>query len=111
MIRRAKIFYDQTLAGYLEKTDTGYRFSYDPQYLSNPGARPISLTLPISAYPYNSSILFPFFDGLIPEGWLLAVAKDYWKFKNTDRFELLVTLCQDTIGAVTVFGEEEMNDE
>lgn len=111
MIKRARILYDSTLAGYLEKTDSGYRFSYDPIYLSNPKAKPISLTLPISIYPYTSRILFPFFDGLIPEGWLLGVATDYWKLKNTDRFELLVTLCQDTIGAVTVFGEEEPGNE
>lgn len=107
MIRRAKVFYDKLLAGYLEKTDNGYKFTYDKDYLIRTNPKPISLTMPISSYPYNSRILFPFFDGLIPEGWLLNIAMDYWKFKSTDRFELLVNLCRDTIGAVTVFGEEE----
>jgi serine/threonine-protein kinase HipA len=46
--------------------------------------------------------LFPFFDGLIPEGWLLDIAVDHWKVKANDRFELLLTTCRDSIGAVTV---------
>lgn len=110
MMNRAKVYYDKTLAGYLEKTDFGYRFSYDSTYLKQPEAKQVSLTLPISNYPYNSNILFPFFDGLIPEGWLLNIAKEYWIFKSNDRFELLATLCRDTIGAVTVIGEEEVNE-
>jgi serine/threonine-protein kinase HipA len=110
MMNKAKVYYDKSLAGYLEKTDSGYRFSYDSTYLKQPEAKPVSLTLPISNYPYNSNILFPFFDGLIPEGWLLNIAKEYWNFKSNDRFELLATLCRDTIGAVTVIGEEEGNE-
>jgi len=46
--------------------------------------------------------LFSFFDGLIPEGWLLNIASNHWKIDRTDRFALLITLCRDTIGAVTV---------
>jgi len=110
MINNAKVYYGKTLAGYLEKTDSGYRFIYDGVYLKQPKPKPISLTLPISEYPYNSNILFPFFDGLIPEGWLLSIAKEYWNFKSNDRFELVATLCRDTIGAVTVIGEEQKND-
>ncbi|HWW42971.1 HipA N-terminal domain-containing protein [Pedobacter sp.] len=109
-MKKAKVYYDEKLAGYLEKTDSGYRFLYYNSYIKEPGAKPVSLTLPISIYPYNSNILFPFFDGLIPEGWLLNIAKEYWNFKSNDRFELLATLCRDTIGAVTVIGEEEENE-
>lgn len=111
MTRKAKVYYDKTLAGILEKTDTGYCFTYDSDYLSEQKFKPISLTLPFSLWPYNSPILFPFFDGLIPEGWLLGVAKEYWNFKGNDRFELLTNLCRDTIGAVTVIGEEEEENE
>lgn len=106
MITKASIFYRDDLAGILERIDTGYRFIYDTKYLSGKSPMPISLTLPLSKFPYSSNILFPFFDGLIPEGWLLDIATDYWKLKGKDRFELLVTLCRDTIGAVTVIGEE-----
>lgn len=110
MIRKADIYYGETLAGLLERTDSGYSFTYNDKYLLDKASMPISLTLPISLHPYNSNILFPFFDGLIPEGWLLRVATDHWKLKATDRFELLVTLCRDTIGAVTVIGREDEDE-
>lgn len=107
MTTKAKVLYRDQLAGFLEKTDIGYSFSYDPDYLNGENPKPISQTLPISHYPHISRVLFSFFDGLIPEGWLLNIASNRWKLKRTDRFELLVTLCRDTIGAVTVVPVEE----
>jgi serine/threonine-protein kinase HipA len=58
--------------------------------------------MPLHTEPYKSNVLFPFFDGLIPEGWLLDIAVDFWKIKPNDRFQLLVATCRDAIGAVTV---------
>lgn len=111
MTSKAKVLYSGELAGYLEKNENGYTYSYDTAYLKSELAKPVSQTLPLAAYPYHSRILFSFFDGLIPEGWLLNIARDHWKIKGTDRFELLITLCRDTIGAVTVLPiEEEEND-
>jgi serine/threonine-protein kinase HipA len=51
-------------------------------------------------------VLFPFFDGLIPEGWLLNIALANWKIKPNDRFGLLVTLCKDCIGCVSIISKE-----
>lgn len=110
MITKAKVLYGDEFAGLLERIDTGYKFCYEPMYLAGKSPKPISLTLPLSEHTYHSTILFPFFDGLIPEGWLLDVATTHWKLKGTDRFELLVTLCRDTIGAVTIIGEEDENE-
>jgi serine/threonine-protein kinase HipA len=109
MINKAKIFYSEQLAGYLEKNDNGYSFIYDKAYLKSVRPKPVSLTLPLSEYPYNSRALFSFFDGLIPEGWLLNIARTHWKIRGADRFELLISLCRDTIGAVTVLPMEEEN--
>lgn len=107
MVNKAQIFYSEMLAGHLEKNDNGYRFTYDADYLKGENPKAVSQTLPLSPYPYKSRILFSFFDGLIPEGWLLHIASKRWKIKGTDRFELLITLCRDTIGAVTVLPIEE----
>ena len=52
--------------------------------------------------PYGSSTLFPFFDGLIPEGWLLHVISRNWKIDRTDRFGLLLKACKDPIGNVSI---------
>jgi len=51
--------------------------------------------------------LFPFFDGLIPEGWLLNIAEMNWKINHKDRMGLLLTCCQDCIGAVSVRNNEK----
>ena len=102
MAKTARILYDGVFAARLSETDEGYLLQYDGQYLQQPDSKAISLTLPKRQEPYNSKVLFPFFDGLIPEGWLLDIAVDYWKVKANDRFELLLTTCRDTIGAVTV---------
>ena len=92
----------EIMAGLVEETDEGYTFSYDPAYLCQPGVYPISLTLPLTAKSYQSTVLFPFFDGLIPEGWLLDIAERNWKLQANDRFGLLLACCQDCIGAVSV---------
>lgn len=101
-MRRAKIYYKDAFAGQLDETDDGYRFSYDGDYLSSDGAEPISLTLPLSGEPYRAKTLFPFFDGLIPEGWLLDVALRNTDISALDRMALLLLCCKDCIGAVSV---------
>lgn len=110
MARQAFVYYKESLAGYLAETDEGYTFVYDEAYLKSTSVMPISLTLPLQSKAFESRILFSFFDGLIPEGWLLNVAQNYWKLKGNDRFELLLTLCRDAIGAVSIKPQEEVAD-
>ena len=101
-MRRADIYYQDSLAGTLEETDAGYRFTYDERYLQQAGALPVSLTLPLLQTAYDSTTLFPFFDGLIPEGWLLDVALRNTDVSILDRMGLLLLCCKDCIGAVSV---------
>lgn len=101
-MRKAEIYYQDSLAGMLEETDAGYRFAYNEQYLHQADALPISLTLPLSSKEYESTTLFPFFDGLIPEGWLLDVALRNTDVSILDRMGLLLLCCKDCIGAVSV---------
>ena len=102
MNKRGKVFYQDRLAGHIEETDEGYEFAYDNVYIDIANAQPVSLTLPITKETYKSKVLFPFFDGLIPEGWLLDIALDNWKINEKDRMELLLTVCKDCIGAVSI---------
>lgn len=110
-MRQARIFYKVRLAGILTETDAGYEFRYLPEYLTSETAKAISLTLPLQADTYTSSVLFPFFDGLIPEGWLLDVALRNTDISILDRMSLLITCCKDCIGAVSVvpMNEKEVN--
>ena len=108
MIKRTQVLYDGKLAAILSETDDGYTLQYDPQYLEQTNSKPVSLTLPKQNEAYTSKTLFAFFDGLIPEGWLLDIAIDQWKVKANDRFELLLATCRDSIGAVTVLPINEI---
>jgi len=101
-MRQAEIKLYGVTTGWLSQDEAGYRFEYDPAYQQEPKAEPISLTLPIRTEPYLSKVLFPFFDGLIPEGWLLLIAEKNWKLNPRDRMGLLLSCCQDCIGAVSV---------
>ena len=109
-MRQAKIFYKEILAGMLTENDAGYEFRYLPEYLSQENAKAISLTLPLREEAYTSSVLFPFFDGLIPEGWLLEVALRNTDISVLDRMALLLTCCKDCIGAVSVIPVEEKEE-
>ena len=100
--RTAYIYVRNDFAGILVEQDDGYRFQYDDRYLNNNAAPPVSLTLPKQVDSYVSNTLFPFFDGLIPEGWLLELVVRNWKLDRRDRFGLLLVACKDCIGAVSV---------
>ena len=108
---KALVEYKGKAAGILEETDEGYVFRYDKEYLADAAAAPVSLTLPLSEKPYKSPVLFPFFDGLIPEGWLLDVALRNTDISELDRFSLLLLCCKDCIGAVSVIPIKEDGDE
>lgn len=95
------------LAGELEETDTGYSFTYDKDYLNTNNPQPVSLTLPLQTKTYKSNILFPFFDGLIPEGWLLDIAMRNTDISELDRMGLLLLCCKDCLGAVSVVPETD----
>jgi serine/threonine-protein kinase HipA len=104
-MKKAKIYLGDALAGLLTEDENGYTFLYDESFLNSDNAVAISLTLPLSNKPYQSNVLFPFFDGLIPEGWLLDIAERSWKINNRDRMSLLLACCKDCIGAVSVIAD------
>ena len=101
-MRQARVFYKNRFAGILTEGDSGYEFQYSPEYLGMAGAKPVSLTLPLQDEPFTSNVLFPFFDGLIPEGWLLDVALRNTDISILDRMSLLLLCCKDCTGAVSI---------
>jgi serine/threonine-protein kinase HipA len=107
-MRKAKVYMYNLFAANLIEDENGYSFKYDTNYLSSKNPEPISLTLPISEKLYKSNVMFSFFDGLIPEGWLLEIAEKNWKISPRDRMGLLLKCCRDCIGAVSI--EEEINE-
>ena len=102
MAREGKVYVHDQFAGLIRETDQGYEFLYDQDYLAKENALPVSLTLPLREEVYVSNTLFPFFDGLIPEGWLLDVVERNWKLDGRDRFGLMLVACRDCIGDVRI---------
>ena len=100
--RTAYVYVRETFAGTLKETDFGYSFIYDNDYLESENPTAVSLTLPIQSEEYTSKTLFAFFDGLIPEGWLLDIVSHNWKIDRKDRFGLLLVACKDPIGNVQI---------
>jgi serine/threonine-protein kinase HipA len=78
-MKKGEVFYQDQKAGIIFQDENGYHFCYDSQYLLSPDAEAISLTFPLQVHEFKNSTLFPFFDGLIPEGWLLDLAQKNWK--------------------------------
>ena len=105
-MRQGEIWVHNRKAGMLIENEEGYQFQYDLAYLSLHDATPVSLTLPLQETAFKSENLFPFFDGLIPEGWLLDIAQKNWKLNPRDRMGLLLATCRDCIGNVSVIANE-----
>lgn len=101
-MRKAKVFYQDRLAGTLEETPEGFRYTYNPSYLEDTRAKPVSLSLPLQEEPFESPDLFPFFTGLVPEGWYLDIVSKTLKVSAEDPFGILLATGAHTIGAVSI---------
>lgn len=100
-MRLGYVYYKDTLCGEIIE-DGNYIFRYYDDYLKREDAKAISLTMPLKSDAYESNILHPFFDGLIPEGYLLEMGSKIYNISKLDRMGLLLKLCGDAIGAVSV---------
>ena len=105
-MKRGLVYKKDKLAGNILEDENGYSFKYNKFYLQNPIYGAISRTLPLRSEVFTDKNMLPFFDGLIPEGWLLEIAIDNWKLNPRDRMSLLLTLCKDCIGDVSIINEK-----
>lgn len=106
-MKQGLVYKKDVLAGLVWEDDQGYGFQYNEAYLLNPIYGPVSMTLPLRSEPFADKNLLPFFDGLIPEGWLLQIAIENWKLNPRDRMSLLLTLCKDCIGDVSIIENDK----
>lgn len=105
--RRCRVEMFGRPAGILAEDENGYTFTYLTDYLASAESVPVSVTLPLRGETYRSARLFPFFDGLIPEGWTLDIAVKSWKLDPRDRMGLLMACCRSCIGAASVVPLED----
>lgn len=101
-MKRGKVYIKDVFCGIITESEEGYTFEYDKAYLNMDGATALSPTMPLTVEPYVKEMMFPVFDGLIPEGWLLDIAQSSWKIDARDRMSLLLVCCKDCIGDIGV---------
>ena len=106
-IRNAIVQLDGQQVATLTEEDRTVTFQYDQDWLSNADAVPVSLTLPLQEEPFITNGLHPFFENLLPEGWLLEIATSKLKISKDDAFGLLIATCADCIGAVEIILGED----
>ena len=98
--RKAAVFFKDKQAGIIEEIEGGYIFTYDSVFVAQ--NQPLSVSLPLKQKVYEGKDIFPFFLGLLPEGWYLDVVSKTLKIDKKDNFSLLLATCQDTSGAVAI---------
>lgn len=109
-MKQAEVYFKDRLAGILTEDENGFSFVYSESYIAENGT-PISLTMPLQNKPFTSDNMLSFFDGLIPEGWLLDIAQANWKIDPRDRMSLLLACCKDCVGAVSIVDiTDQQND-
>src|ERR1035437_7810793 len=110
-MRTGKVYYKEHFAGIITETVDGeFVFRYDESFVKEHPHEFITFTMPVTNKPYTDKRLFSFFDGLIPEGWLLDIASKNWKINQNDRMGLLLACCKNCIGAVIVEQIQEENE-
>lgn len=98
-MRKANVFNHGIYAGDLLEYENGaYEFCYDDGYYGEP----ISLTMPITQKRFHFEKFPAYFEGLLPEGILLAALLKKAKLDRQDYFGQLVTVGRDCVGSVTV---------
>ncbi|MDX1900765.1 MAG: type II toxin-antitoxin system HipA family toxin [Gammaproteobacteria bacterium] len=95
------------LIGKLEKTDKGALiFTYDQQWLKTPGARPISLSLPLAGKSFSGDVVYNFFDNLLPDNAeIRARIQTKFHVPTNHPFDLLASIGKDCVGAIQMINE------
>lgn len=103
------VFMNGLLVGCLQKLRSdGLTFSYDPQWLITPGARPVSLSLPLTSQLYQGDRVYNFFDNLLPDNdRIKARIQTLFRTSSQQPFDLLASIGQDCVGALQFCRDNE----
>ncbi|WP_131782833.1 type II toxin-antitoxin system HipA family toxin [Legionella gresilensis] len=100
--QRLHVLMNGLLVGELEKTSHGtLAFSYHKDWLAQPGARPISLSLPLVEQTYKGDLVYNFFDNLLPDNQQIrARIQARFQIPTNQPFDLLSCIGRDCVGAI-----------
>ena len=104
---RLSVYLHNSLIGYLWLSETSrFSFQYEPGYLENPEAIPLSLSLPIRKAPYVNDTARPFFSNLLPEGEVRSLIAKIKQISEHNDFKLLEAIGGECAGAVSIVPEQ-----
>lgn len=91
----------------LKDKSGGLHFSYTERWMKRAGARPISLSLPITKQKYAGDVVYNFFDNLLPDS-LTIRNKIQARFNvgSGHAFDLLAAIGKDCVGAIQLASEQ-----
>ena len=86
----------------------GLAFRYLPEWLATPGARPVSLSMPLRHQPYRGEVVFNYFDNLLPDNPAIRNRiQARFKVRTSHPFDLLAAIGMDCVGALQIAPEDE----
>lgn len=103
------VFMNGLLVGRLNKHSSGgLTFTYEQTWLQTPGARPISLSLPLSTKHHEGDKVYNFFDNLLPDNDLVKTRiQTLFQAPSKRPFDLLSSIGNDCVGAIQLCQNEE----
>lgn len=85
----------------------GLHFSYNNDWMERGGARPISLSLPITKQHYSGDVVYNFFDNLLPDNPdIRNKIQTRFDVETGHSFDLLAAIGNDCVGAIQLSTDE-----
>jgi serine/threonine-protein kinase HipA len=89
-------------AGIMQVYDSGiWTLQYLPEYRNNRSKPPFSVSLPKTNMLLEHQGIFPFFDGILPEGWLAELSENFGILIES-KVEAVSYYLRDAIGGVSI---------
>ncbi len=86
-------------------------FRYEGEWVMDPHATPLSLSLPLKTEPYTDDSARPFFANLLPEGEIRRLIAQRFGLSEKNDFALLEQIGGECAGAVSLLRQGELPDE
>lgn len=102
MMHELKVWLFDQPVGRLFLSNGRLHFAYLPEWLAQPQAMPVSMSLPLQADSFDDQQARPFFAGLLPEGQLRSVIARQLQVSSQNEFALLDQLGGECAGAVSL---------
>lgn len=102
-MRALTVWWDRRIVGRMTMDRSGdVRFAYDPQWLNDPAAPAISVSLPKRPRPFSRRESRPFFEGLLPEEGQRDALAAALGLSTGNEFALLERIGGEVAGALAL---------